>query len=188
MLLTFISCLLVCPDGNIIFNEDDRTLSSYSGIDNNAVFLLLILPPFVVYVQAVDGRKHTITVKSAQPDVSSQFSHNISCTSCCLCATVQSYPVSSLMRNVEVVTGCSLSTHQLFFQDKPLQPTRHGKSLTLRDCRIRKEETLFVQKMGFTLNITNPQVQHLRFMLGFAVSLCTVIFFGKPSSCKFPRL
>ena len=62
------------------------------------------------------------------------------------------------MRDVESVTGSTPGTHQLIFQGQPLQSTRHGKRLTLRDCRIRKEETLFLQKMGFTLNITNPQV------------------------------
>ena len=71
---------------------------------------------------------------------------------------MQNYPLSNLMQGVERITGCSLTTHQVLFQDKPLQPTRHGKALILRDCRIRKEETLFIQRTGFTLNITNPQV------------------------------
>jgi hypothetical protein len=123
--------------GNVIVQEEDWLLSSYSGVSNGCVLLLIALLPFVVYVRGTDGRMHTITVKSAQPD---------------------NYAVGSLMRDVEAVTGCSLSDHQLFFQDKPLQAVRHGKSLTLRDCRIRKEETLFINKTGFSLNITNPQV------------------------------
>ena len=66
--------------------------------------------------------------------------------------------MSSLLRDVEEVTHTSLTSHQLRFQDKPLQAARHGKQLTLRDYRIKKEETLFINKMGFSLDITNPQV------------------------------
>ena len=53
----------------MILNDDGKLLSSYSGLHDNAVLLLLILTPFVVYVQGVDGRKHTLTIESAQPDV-----------------------------------------------------------------------------------------------------------------------
>ena len=70
----------------------------------------------------------------------------------------QSYPVSNLMSDVEAATQCRQTDHQLFFKDKPLQAVRHGKQLTLHDCGIKKEETLFVNKLGFYLDITNPQV------------------------------
>lgn len=74
--------------------------------------------------------------------------------------SLQSYPVSSLMREVEEITRISLSSYQLHFQDKPLQAVRHGKQLTLRDYRIKKGETLFINKLGFSLDITNPQVHN----------------------------
>ena len=72
----------------------------------------------------------------------------------------QSYLVASLLALVEEATHTNLtgSTYQLQFQNKPLQAVRHGKQLSLRDCRIRKEETLFIHKLGFSLDITNPQV------------------------------
>jgi hypothetical protein len=55
--------------GNVIVQEEDWLLSSYSGVSNGCVLLLIALLPFVVYVRGTDGRMHTITVKSAQPDV-----------------------------------------------------------------------------------------------------------------------
>jgi len=48
--------------------------------------------------------------------------------------------------------------YQLQFQNRPLQAVRHGKNLTLRDYKIKKGETLFIMKHGFSLDITNPQV------------------------------
>ena len=78
---------------------------------------------------------------------------------------VQSYPISSLMRDVEEATHCSLRNYQLHFQEKTLLAVRHGKTLTLRDYRIKKEETLFISKIGFSLDITNPQVSILKVVI-----------------------
>ena len=55
-------------------------------------------------------------------------------------------------------THCRLTDHQLLFQNKPLVTVRHGKQLTLRDYRLKKEEILFISKVGFSLDITNPKV------------------------------
>ena len=49
--------------------EDEKTLSSYTGIESGSMLLLLILPPFELYVQGADGRMHTITVPSSEPEV-----------------------------------------------------------------------------------------------------------------------
>ena len=46
----------------------------------------------------------------------------------------------------------------LQFQGTPLEESRHGKLLTLGDYKIRNRATLFLLKVGITLNITNPQV------------------------------
>ena len=70
--------------------------------------------------------------------------------------------MSSLMQDVEEVTHVSLTNYQLQFQNTPLQAVRHGKKLTLRDYRIKKGETLFINKLGFSLDITNPQVHVLQ--------------------------
>lgn len=49
--------------------QDQDTLSSYNGITDGSVVLLIVLLPFEIYVKGVDGRLHTITVKSSEPDV-----------------------------------------------------------------------------------------------------------------------
>lgn len=51
-----IRCLYwrISLDGNEILNEDDRLLSTYRGVNDKAVFLLLILTPFVLYVGRIE--------------------------------------------------------------------------------------------------------------------------------------
>lgn len=49
--------------------QDEHTLSSYNGITDGSVVLLVVLLPFEIYVKGADGRIHTITVKSSEPDV-----------------------------------------------------------------------------------------------------------------------
>jgi len=49
--------------------KDSGKLRDYD-IKNGAILSLVILPPFLVYVQGADGRKHTVTVKSSEPEVS----------------------------------------------------------------------------------------------------------------------
>ena len=50
----------------------------------------------------------------------------------------------------------------LQFQKLSLEESRHGKSLTLGDYKIRNGATLLLLKVGFTLNITNPQVTSIQ--------------------------
>jgi len=54
--------------------KDSGKLSNYD-IKNGAVLSLVILPPFLVYVQGADGRKHTVTVKSSEPEVTVVLEH-----------------------------------------------------------------------------------------------------------------
>lgn len=56
-------------DGSKILQEEEQPLSSYSGVTHGTILLLIVLTPFELYVQGVDGRILTVTVKSAQPDV-----------------------------------------------------------------------------------------------------------------------
>ena len=78
----FTDVIVVDADGNKILQEEDQPLSSYNGVTNGTVLLLIVLTPFELYVQGVDGRMFTITVKSAQPDV-----RLLSCV-CSLCIFV----------------------------------------------------------------------------------------------------
>ncbi len=49
--------------------KDNIKLSEYD-IKNGATISLVILPPFQLYIQGVDGRKHTVSVQSSEPEVS----------------------------------------------------------------------------------------------------------------------
>lgn len=55
-------------DGGKILQDENR-LSSYGGITDGCILLLVALLPFEIYVTGADGRMHTITVKSSQPEV-----------------------------------------------------------------------------------------------------------------------
>ena len=54
--------------------------------------------------------------------------------------------------------GHNLDDFVLQFQKTPLEESRHGKVMTLGDYKIKNGATLFLLKIGITLNITNPQV------------------------------
>jgi hypothetical protein len=62
---------------------------------------------------------------------------------------------------VEEKVGHNLDDFMLQFQKVPLEESRHGKSLTLGDYKIKNGNTLFLLKVGITLNITNPQVHNI---------------------------
>ena len=73
--------------------------------------------------------------------------------------TLQSYTIAQLRGLVEKTTGQRLD--ELQFQQKEgkvVEECRHGRQLTLQDLGIKKEDTLFLMKVGFVLNITDPQV------------------------------
>ena len=42
---------------------------SESGVGHGSTLNLIILPPFNVHVQGVDGRMHVVTVPSSEPEV-----------------------------------------------------------------------------------------------------------------------
>ena len=60
---------------------------------------------------------------------------------------------------MEEKVGHNLDDFMLQFQKVPLEESRHGKSLTLGDYKIKNGNTLFLLKVGITLSITNPQVR-----------------------------
>ena len=53
----------------------------------------------------------------------------------------------------------SLVDYQFQFKEKPVEECFHGKRLTLSDCGINKEDTVFIMKIGVVVNITSPQVR-----------------------------
>ena len=75
--LSAISLLRYCDLCNRTKLKDSGKLSDYD-IKNGAILSLVILPPFLVYVQGTDGRKHTVTVKSSEPEVSAVMNLRIS--------------------------------------------------------------------------------------------------------------
>ena len=68
------------------------------------------------------------------------------------------YSVTSLRVLVEKALGHSMADYQLRHQGRPVDESRHGKELLLRDYSIKSDSTLVVTKMGLTLNVTNPKV------------------------------
>ena len=72
----------------------------------------------------------------------------------------QTYSIPLVRKLVEEKVGHNLDDFMLQFQRVPLEESRHGKSLTLGDYNIKNRNTLFLLKVGITLNITNPQVWH----------------------------
>ena len=76
----------------------------------------------------------------------------------------QSYPLAELRVLVEAATRQRLDDYQFqSVQRKPLDENRHGRRLTLGHYNIKTGDTLFLMKIGFSLEITNPQVG--RFLL-----------------------
>ena len=52
----------------------------------------------------------------------------------------------------------SLVDYQFQFKEKPVEECFHGKRLTLSDCGINKEDTIFIMKKGVVVDIQSPQV------------------------------
>jgi len=98
---------------------------------------MVVLQPCELYVRGVDGRMHTVIVASSEP---------------------KSYPLAELRVLVEAATHQRLDDYQFQFQGRPLDENRHGKQLTLGHYNIKAGDTLFLMKIGFSLEITNPQV------------------------------
>ena len=72
---------------------------------------------------------------------------------------LQTYSIPLVRKLVEEKVGHNLDDFMLQFQKVPLEESRHGKSLTLGDYKIKNGNTLFLLKVGITLSITNPQVR-----------------------------
>lgn len=71
------------------------------------------------------------------------------------------YSVTSLRGLVESAVGHNLSEYQLHHQGKPVEESRHGRNMLLRDYGIKSGSTLIMTKMGLVLNVTNPKVSLL---------------------------
>ena len=89
-----------------------------------------------------------------------RFLDFISVAHCILTHThTQSYPLAELRVLVEAATRQRLDDYQFqSVQRKPLDENRHGRRLTLGYYNIKTGDTLFLMKIGFSLEITNPQV------------------------------
>jgi len=78
----------------------------------------------------------------------------------CIFIHTQSYPLAELRVLVEAATRQRLDDYQFqSVQGKPLDENRHGRRLTLGHYKIKAKDTLFLMKIGFSLEITNPQVK-----------------------------
>ena len=78
----------------------------------------------------------------------------------CIFIHTQSYPLAELRVLVEAATRQRLDDYQFqSVQGKPLDENRHGRRLTLGHYKIKAGDTLFLMKIGFSLEITNPQVK-----------------------------
>ena len=73
----------------------------------------------------------------------------------------QQYTIPELTAHVEKEIGCSLDEYAFSFRGQPVEAVRHGRQLTLKDCSIKTKSTLILMKVGFVLNITNPEVSHM---------------------------
>ena len=68
------------------------------------------------------------------------------------------YTMTELRELVQTKCGHSLNNYQFQFNGKPLQESNHGRKVTLQDHNIKKEDTVFLMKLGFDLNIVQPMV------------------------------
>ena len=77
--------------------------------------------------------------------------------------TLQTYTIAQLRELVERTTGQRHDADLQFRQKegKVVEECRDGRQLTLQDSGIKKEDTLFLMKVGLVLNIIDPQV-HLQ--------------------------
>ncbi len=48
--------------------EDNKTIVE-ADLCNNSSVLLIVMTPFELYIQDMNGRQHTITVPSSEPEV-----------------------------------------------------------------------------------------------------------------------
>ena len=44
-------------------------IASYAGLRSGATLLMIVLPPFEIYVRGVDEKMYTIVVPSSEPEV-----------------------------------------------------------------------------------------------------------------------
>ena len=44
-------------------------IASYAGLHSGATLLMIVLPPFEIYVRGVDEKMYTIVVPSGEPEV-----------------------------------------------------------------------------------------------------------------------
>ena len=70
----------------------------------------------------------------------------------------QTFTIIELKAHFEKSTGRTLSGLELQFKGNPMLELQASKKVTLGDCGIDKEETIFLVEKGFTQTISNPEV------------------------------
>ena len=63
--------MLYCFIGsnNLKLEDPNRKLSSYNGLTNGSIVMIVILPSFILYVTGLDGVIHEMEVPSSDPQV-----------------------------------------------------------------------------------------------------------------------
>ena len=61
---------LVCRSSGHRPLEDERKLASFPGLQNRSVINLIVQVPWEIYLQAADGKLHTVEIPSSNPNVS----------------------------------------------------------------------------------------------------------------------
>ena len=61
---------LVCRSSGPRPLEDERKLASFPGLQNRSVINLIVQVPWEIYLQAADGKLHTVEIPSSNPNVS----------------------------------------------------------------------------------------------------------------------
>ena len=61
---------LICRSSGPRPLEDDRRLTSFPGLQDKSVINLIVQIPWEIYLQAGDGKLHTVEIPSSTPNVS----------------------------------------------------------------------------------------------------------------------
>ena len=95
--------------------------------------------------------------------------------------------MSELRTLVQTKCGRNLASYQFKFNGNPLEESNHGRRLTFQDHGINKEDTVFLMKIGFDLDIVQPQVSHytstMEVQITTLFSCCTSLLFMQVDIC-----
>ena len=68
--------------------------------------------------------------------------------------------MSGLRGLVEGAVGHSMDEYQFHHLGRPVDETRHGRQMVLKDYGIKNGSTLVLAKTGLKLDVTNPMVNY----------------------------